>query len=157
MNKTLTLLKEKSALLKKKKKGFSIMELAVYILIVAILLAVAAYAGSELTESAKVSNAKQEMANIQSACMQYKVWHKDNQYPTGENGLGNLTTKEAIPASDSLDGISHGPFLTSNTRWTESSLLDPWGKPYQIEGGTLKSVGGKSPITLVMDASEEAP
>lgn len=134
----------------KKKKGFSIMELAIYILVAAILLGAIAFAGSQMVNSAKVSNAKQELENLRSACMQYTIWNVNNDYPAD---LETLLSDTAIPADQAIDNVPHGPFITTNNRWTTAGIKDPWGNDYvYVVGESISSTqDGKGTITVELD------
>jgi general secretion pathway protein G len=108
-------------MMKRNDKGFTLIELMVVIVILGILAAIIAPRIVGRTDEAKVTEAKVQIRNFETALKLYKL---DNGfYPGTEQGLEALVSKpEAgrIPAN-----------------WREGGYLekkkvpaDPWGSPY---------------------------
>ena len=102
-------------------KGFTLIELMVVIVILGILAAIIAPRIVGRTDEAKVTEAKVQMRNFETALKLYKL---DNGFfPSTEQGLEALITKPEsgrVPAN-----------------WREGGYLekkripnDPWGQPY---------------------------
>lgn len=113
---------------RKKSGAFTLIEIMVVVIILGILAATIIPQFVGTTQEAKVSTAKSNIAELESALERYYV-HMD-RYPTTEEGLKALT--DAPPGGDSK---WRGPYI---------KLLrpDPWGHPYQYKNpGTHKSSG----------------
>lgn len=99
-----------------KKRGFTLIELMVVILILAILAALIVPRVMGRTGQAKVAKAKSDIATLYSSVQQF---HLDtDRYPTQEEGLQALRTAP----SDVKNW--HGPYLE------RAISNDPWGNPY---------------------------
>jgi general secretion pathway protein G len=102
------------------KRGFTLIELMVVILILAILAALIVPKVMGRTGQAKIAAAKSDEAALDTAL---KSFHLDcDRYPTTEEGLNALRT----PPSG-LEGKYKGPYLDKDVP------LDPWGNPYQYQ------------------------
>jgi general secretion pathway protein G len=104
-----------------KKDGFTLIEIMVVIVILAML---AALVGPKLmgrADDAKVADAKVQIKNMETALKLYKL---DNSvYPTTEQGLAALVTKPtvgAIPKSFKEGGYLEGKTIPK----------DPWHNDY---------------------------
>ncbi len=93
------------------------LELMVVVAILGILAATIVPQFLGTTQEAKVSAAKANMAEIESALERLNI-HLD-RYPTSDEGLKLLV--EAPPGDDKK---WRGPYLTK-------VIVDPWGQPYQ--------------------------
>ena len=99
--------------------GFTLIELMVVITILALLVALVAPKLVGRTDEAKVTAAKAQLKNIESALELYKL---DNGiYPSTEQGLQALVTEPTIPPAPSS--------------WKKGGYLpkvpnDPWKRPY---------------------------
>lgn len=101
-------------------RGFTLIEVMVVIAILGIMAAVVVPKILGNTDTARISAAKQDIANIKQALILYKL---DNQrYPTTEQGLAALVTK---PTS----GPAANGYKTEG--YLEKVPKDPWGNPYQ--------------------------
>ena len=105
----------------KSNKGFTLIEIMVVIVILALL---AALVGPKLmgrTDDAKITDARVQIKNIETALKLYKLDSGD--YPSTEQGLDALVTKPTvgkIPKS-----YKDGGYLES-----KKAPKDPWGNDY---------------------------
>ena len=103
--------------LKKRRHGFTLLELLVVVALIAML---AGYVGpkyfAQLSKS-EVGVAKAQIDGFEKALDQYRL--DTGRFPTTEQGLQALATQ---PADESRWA---GPYLK------KSVPLDPWGHPYQ--------------------------
>lgn len=100
------------------QNGFTLIEILVVVVILAILAALVIPKIMSRPEEARVVRAKQDISSIESALNLYKL---DNGfYPTTEQGIAALVTKpSADPVPQDWQGyLSHLP-------------EDPWGHAYQ--------------------------
>ena len=94
----------------KSEAGFTLIEIMIVIAIIALL---AALIGPNLTGSlqeGRVSSAKIEIKQLQTALLQYNMRH--GRFPTTDEGLNVLIEEKLIQAR-------------------ANALNDPWGNPYQ--------------------------
>lgn len=113
---------------RRKSGAFTLIEIMVVVIILGILAATIIPQFVGTTQEAKVSTAKSNIAELESALERYNV--NMDRYPTTEEGLKALT--EAPQGGDSK---WRGPYI---------KLLrpDPWGNQYQYKNpGTHKSSG----------------
>jgi general secretion pathway protein G len=104
------------------EEGFTLLELLVVLVILALLAAIATPQVIKYLARARVDTAKIQVDALSSSL---ELFYLDNgRYPTQEEGLNALVTKPAEAQSWS------GPYLKHN-----SSLVDPWGTPYQYRSG----------------------
>lgn len=99
--------------------GFSLVEILVVLVIMGLLISVVAPTVLNQADEARISKAKADFKNIETALKMYKL---DNfVYPTTEQGL------EALVEPSSLDpqprNFRQGGYL-------EELPYDPWGRPY---------------------------
>jgi len=105
----------------KNNKGFTLIELMVVVLILGILAAIIAPRIIGRTDDARVTEAKVQIKNLETALKLYKL--DTGTYPTTEQGLDALIEK---PATGVIP-----------KKWREGGYLevkkipsDPWGNPY---------------------------
>ena len=118
--------------------AFTLIEIMVVVVILGILAATIIPQFMGTTQDAKISAAKSQVAELESALERFNV-HMD-RYPTTEEGLKVLV--EAPPGDESK---WRGPYI-------KQLRDDPWGHPYQYSNpGThhptsfdIWSVGGDS-------------
>ncbi len=102
-------------------KGFTLIEIMVVVVILALL---AALVGPKLigrTDDAKITKAKVEIRSLETALKLYKL--DSGSYPTTEQGLSSLITKPTtgiIPKN-----YKEGGYLES-----KKVPKDPWGSDY---------------------------
>lgn len=104
------------------KKGFTLIELMIVVIIIAALAAMIMPRLSGRAEQAKVAVAQSDIsANMATAL---KLYQLDNgNFPATEQALEALITKSA---SEPVPSNWNGPYLERNP-------IDPWGNPYKYK------------------------
>lgn len=103
------------------RKGFTLIEIMVVIVILAMLAAIVGPKLMGRTDDAKVTDTRVQIKNIETALKLYKL--DTGTYPTTEQGLGALVAKPTvgvIPKS-----YKEGGYLES-----KKVPQDPWGNDY---------------------------
>lgn len=126
-----------------KKKGFTLIELMIVVIIIAALAAMIVPRLSGRTEQAKISVAQSDInANMSTAL---KLYQLDNgNFPSTEQGLNALLTK---PSSEPVPGNWNGPYL-------EKTPIDPWGNPYKYKSPGANNKTGYDLYSLGKDGLE---
>ena len=122
------------------KEAFSLIEIMVAILIVGIIGGVIARQFMGKTKEAKMSAAKIQMRQLQSAIGLYQI--KMNRYP---DRLEDLIEK---PRDEKLAKKWTTPFLDD-----EEVPEDPWGNDYIYR----RTKGGAHPYELYSEGAEDSP
>ena len=101
----------------KRREGFTLIEIMVVVVIIGVLAATIIPQFMGTTHDAKVSTAKSNIAELETALERYNI-HMD-RHPTTEEGLKVLV--EAPPGEEKR---WRGPYV-------KMIRVDPWGEPYQ--------------------------
>jgi general secretion pathway protein G len=100
--------------------GFTLVELLLVLVILAVLAAIVLPSMAHRGEDARVTAAKVDVANIATALNVFEV--DNGYYPKGSDALQALIVKPREA------GNWKGPYLQKN-----KVPLDPWGNPYVYE------------------------
>jgi general secretion pathway protein G len=103
---------------RKVSRGFTLIEVMVVIVILAVLAALIVPKIMGRPDEARVVAARQDIATIMQALKLYKL--DNRKYPSTEQGLGALVKKPAEP-----------PVPENWKSYVETLPLDPWHNPYQ--------------------------
>ena len=109
-------------------EAFSLVEMMVVVVIIAVLAATIIPQFRGTTSDAKISMAKSNIAEMESALERFYI-HFD-RYPTTEEGLAVLVEAPAEGA-DSW----RGPYV-------KKLRDDPWGNPFQYRSPATQGTGG---------------
>lgn len=109
--------------LKKSRKGFTLVELVIVIIVMSVLAGIFFAMGSDTPDTARISLMRTNMSSIRTALLSYSAMKKDGQLPTT---LDELIT--GISKEDSIDGKEHKNLISGAGE--DFSLEDPWGEPY---------------------------
>jgi general secretion pathway protein G len=101
------------------RSGFTLVELLLVLVILATLAAIVIPKFSGRTEQAKMTAARTQISNLETAIDAYDT--DLGAFPNGSDGLRMLTEKPA-----NVDDW-HGPYMKKNIP------ADPWGHPYIYE------------------------
>lgn len=105
------------------RRAFTLIELMVVVLILAILAALVVPKIVGNADKAKVAAARSDIAEIKSMLDHF---HLDcDRYPTSDEGLEALQN-----APSGLEGKWHGPYAS------KAIGNDPWGNPYQYDSSS---------------------
>src|SRR5271168_3899706 len=105
--------------MRKRQHGFTLIEIMVVVVILAVLGALVVPKILENVDKARVTRAQSDIRAIQTALDLYRL---DNfKYPTTEQGLQALVKQ---PADPTITNYRSGGYLPSMPK-------DPWNNPYQ--------------------------
>ena len=128
--------------IRRTRKGFTLIELMVVIMIIAMLGVFVAPNLMSRLRRAKTDLAKPRMTVIENALKQFEL--DCGRLPDdSDNGLQALIT-----APPELEEKWNGPYLK------QSQLLDPWGNPYVYLPGGQANVGSFDIISYGADGQE---
>jgi general secretion pathway protein G len=102
---------------RRNEAGYTLMELLVVLAILGLLAAIATPMVLHYLDSAKVSSAKTEVANLAAGLDLFK--YDVGRYPSTQEGLEAL-----VNAPQGVENWN-GPYVKKTTK-----LSDPWGRPY---------------------------
>jgi general secretion pathway protein G len=123
-----------------RRRGFTLIELMVVILILAILAALIVPRVVGRTSEAKVAKAQSDLATLSGLIQQFRL--DTGRYPTTEEGLQALR----VPPAD-VRGWK-GPYTTKEIP------DDPWGNPYVYEYPGTSGTESYILISLGSDGQE---
>ena len=129
---------------KRSQDGFTLVEILVVIIVIAILATLVAPNVFQHVGRAKDSTAKAQMEMLGAAVDAYRL--DNDQYPTTEQGLAALNTR---PSSGPAPRDWRGPYLKKR-----DVPLDPWGKPYVYRSPGTANPEGYDLLTLGRDGRE---
>jgi len=124
----------------KKNRAFTLIELMVVILILAILAALVVPNVLGRQGQAKIAKAKSDLAVLAGAIDQFQL--DTGRYPTTSEGLSSLREQP--------NGLSgwRGPYLK------QELVNDPWGNPYQY---TVPGQNGRDGYSVESYGADGAP
>jgi general secretion pathway protein G len=99
-------------------QGFTLLEVMVVVVIIAVMGAMIAPKVIGNIEEARISTAKSDISNLRNSLQLYKM--KNIQYPSTDQGLDALVTK---PSGD--------PEAKSWSKMLDKTPVDPWDNPYK--------------------------
>jgi len=105
----------------KNRDGFTLIEIMVVIVILAMLAAIVGPRLMGRTDDAKVTDARVQIKNIETALKLYKL--DNGSYPSTEQGLGALVAKPTVGVIP--NSYKEGGYLES-----KKMPKDPWGNDY---------------------------
>jgi general secretion pathway protein G len=100
----------------RRRGGFTLIELMLVMVILAVLAAIVVPKFTKRSEQARVTAARADIASLELALDAYEI--DMGSYPTTEQGIGALVEQP----SDNQDW--HGPYIRRGVP------NDPWGNPY---------------------------
>jgi general secretion pathway protein G len=103
------------------RKGFTLIEIMVVIVILAMLAAIVGPKLMGRTDDAKVTDARVQIKNIETALKLYKL--DTGSYPTTEQGLVSLVTKPTV-------GIIPKSYKEGGYLESKKVPQDPWGNDF---------------------------
>jgi general secretion pathway protein G len=125
-----------------RRRGFTLIEILVVIVVIAILATLVAPNVFQHVGTAKISTAKSQIEMLGTALDAYRL--DNGQYPTTQQGLAALVTKPASGAPANW----RGPYLRKDIP------LDPWGDPYAY---TAPGDVNKTGFDLVSYGADKKP
>lgn len=122
------------------ESGLTLIEIMVVVIILGVLAATIIPQFRGTTSEAKVSTAKSNIAELESAIERFYI-HLD-RYPTTEEGLAAL-----VEAPEGVDKQWRGPYV-------KKLRPDPWGNDFQYRAPATKGSGGFDLWSFGSDGAE---
>jgi len=124
--------------------GFTIVELLIVIVVIAILAAITVVAYNGIADRSRQSKIKQDMASLQKAIMVARTAKNDASLTvvTGSNATGGGCWNQATGTNLATLSVSDACWTRYNATLAAIStasginvngLIDPWGRPYYMD------------------------
>jgi general secretion pathway protein G len=127
----------------RKTAGFTLVEILVVIIVIAVLATLVAPNVFRHVGRAKDSTARAQIEMLGSALEAYRL--DNDAYPTTEQGLAALVKR---PETAPVPRDWRGPYLKRDVP------KDPWGIPYVYRSPAREDAGGYELLTLGRDGRE---
>jgi len=125
------------------KKGFTLIELMIVVIIIAALAAMVVPRLAGRSEQAKIAIAQADISS--NIGMALRLYELDNgNYPSSGQGLNALLSR---PSSSPIPANWNGPYL-------ERPPIDSWGNPYQYKCPGNHNRGGYDLFSAGKDGTE---
>ena len=125
------------------RSGFTLIEILVVIVVIAILATLVAPNIFQHVGAAKGATAKSQIEMLGAALDAYRL--DNGRYPTSDQGLGALWN---IPAAEPRPTNWRGPYIRKDVP------LDPWGRAYGYRSPAQQSRVGYDLWSLGADGAE---
>lgn len=112
---------------KKKRKGFSFMEILVALILIVSLSVGAFFMFNEAQQTRKLAQMNNDMDAITTGCLTYESLNVNSELPAS---LADLAT--GLTTNDSVDGLEHKNIVRS-TKAADGNFVDPWGQAYEYD------------------------
>ena len=144
-------------IMNKQGRGFTIVELLIVIVVIAILAAITIVAYNGIQSSARNSKAKADIANLAKAVHAAKL-NTGNSFVTITASMGGQSTGAGRNCWNKVDGTDLAAVARTDACWTDyftalqlvsnasginvNGMIDPWGRPYYIDQNEGENIGG---------------
>jgi general secretion pathway protein G len=126
-----------------RRAGFTLVEILVVIIVIAMLATLVAPSVFQHVDSAKSSTAKAQIEMLSAALDAYRL--DNDRYPTTEQGLAAL---RQAPTGSPVPRRWRGPYLRRELP------VDPWGQPYVFRSPGTVNPESFDLLTLGRDGRE---
>lgn len=126
-----------------RRAGFTLVEILVVIIVIAMLATLVAPSVFQHVDSAKASTAKAQIEMLSAALDAYRL--DNDRYPTTEQGLAAL---RQAPTTPPVPRRWRGPYLRRELP------ADPWGQPYVFRSPGTVNPESFDLLTLGRDGRE---
>jgi general secretion pathway protein G len=126
-----------------RRAGFTLVEILVVIIVIAMLATLVAPSVFQHVDQAKASTAKAQIEMLSAALDAYRL--DNDRYPTSEQGLAALRQS---PSASPAPRRWRGPYLRRELP------VDPWGKPYVFRSPGTVNPESFDLLTLGRDGRE---
>lgn len=126
-----------------RRAGFTLVEILVVIIVIAMLATLVAPSVFQHVDSAKSSTAKAQIEMLSAALDAYRL--DNDRYPTTEQGLAAL---RQAPGAPPVPRRWRGPYLRRELP------VDPWGQPYVFRSPGTVNPESFDLLTLGRDGRE---
>jgi general secretion pathway protein G len=127
----------------RRNDGFTLVEIMVVIIVIAVLATLVAPNAFQHVGRAKDATARAQVEMLSAAVEAYRL--DNDRYPTTEQGLAAL---RAAPAGEPRARAWRGPYLRRDVP------ADPWGRPYLYRSPGAANPEGYDLLTLGRDGVE---